>query len=84
MHTEHPGVTGRKLPARLVAARYSVVVRSLDRWCERPELGFPQPTYINGRKYWDEAALDAWDRLQVERRKPSRRAEQSAPAPEVA
>lgn len=52
----------RKLPMRAVCARYEVVSRSIERWLERSELGFPQPTYINKRRYWDAAELDAWDR----------------------
>lgn len=53
---------GRKLPTRKVCERYGVVSRTLERWDQRPELGFPPPEYINGRKYRDEAALDEFDR----------------------
>ena len=52
----------RKLPTRAVCARYSVVARSVERWLDRPELDFPKPTFINKRRYWDAAELDAWDR----------------------
>ena len=36
--------------------------RTLQRWDATPDLGFPLPIYINGRKYRDEAALDQFDR----------------------
>lgn len=66
MALDHPGITGRKpgrkLPTRKVCEKYNVVPRTLDRWDQRPELEFPKPEYINGRKYRDEALLDEWDR----------------------
>jgi hypothetical protein len=31
--------------------RYDVCTRTLSRWDEKPELGFPPPIYINGRRY---------------------------------
>lgn len=33
---------------------------SLHRWTRAPDLGFPQPIYICGRRYWREADLTAW------------------------
>jgi hypothetical protein len=51
------------IPDSIVArVRYQVVLRTLDRWDKRPELRFPKPHYINGRKYRDQDELDAWDR----------------------
>ena len=50
------------LPDRLVAARYDVSVRTLERWDEEPELGFPPPVYIRRRRYREIEKLDAWDR----------------------
>jgi hypothetical protein len=55
--------TGRKLPTREVCARYLVVDRTIARWIENPELDFPKPTSINGRNYFDEHELDAWDEV---------------------
>ena len=82
-------IPGRKLPTRKVCERYQVVSRTLDRWDQRPELEFPKPEYINGRKYRDEAALDEWDRRRAalsagmpRGRRSS--ANQPAPAPEAA
>jgi hypothetical protein len=50
-------------PDRRVAEdRYHVVVRTLERWDADPELGFPPPVYIRGRRYREIAKLDAWDR----------------------
>ena len=50
------------LPSRRVRERYNVCGRTLKRWCEKPELGFPPAITINGRCYFDESALTAWER----------------------
>jgi predicted DNA-binding transcriptional regulator AlpA len=47
-----------------VKARYGKSPMTIYRWVKDPGLNFPQPTYINGRKYWDENELDAWDERQ--------------------
>lgn len=49
------------LPAARVRQRYSVSDMSLWRWPRDPDLGFPQPIYINGRRYWREADLVAFE-----------------------
>jgi hypothetical protein len=38
-------------PDSKVAKRLGVHPKSLPRWDRRPELKFPGPIYINGRKY---------------------------------
>jgi hypothetical protein len=53
---------GRRLPATAVAARYGVVPRSIDRWLNRPDLDFPRPDNVNGRRYWWLSQLRNWDR----------------------
>jgi hypothetical protein len=53
---------GAKLPDPKVAIRYGVVVRTLERWDQNPELGFPKPFRINRRRYRDVDQLDEWDR----------------------
>jgi hypothetical protein len=59
-------MTKRLIPDPVVARhRYGVSQRTLPRWDEKPELGFPRPIYINRRKYRDEAELDAFDRAQA-------------------
>jgi hypothetical protein len=56
----------RLIPDPKVARdRYGVSSRTLPRWDEKPELGFPKPIYINRRKYRDEAELDRFDRDQA-------------------
>lgn len=60
-----PKIAGRKLPDRQVCNRYGVCNRTLSRWDRNPELGFPTPIIINGRKYRDEDELAAWDRAQA-------------------
>jgi len=44
-----------------VRARYRVTDMALWRWVNHPTMGFPQPIYINRRRYWREADLDAFD-----------------------
>jgi hypothetical protein len=71
MHTQSPvpGHDGssvrrsaRRLPTRVVANRYHVSSRSIERWTADPRLGFPQPLIINRRKYWAENELDDFDK----------------------
>jgi hypothetical protein len=48
----------RLLPDRVVRQRLGNISPStLFRWDRRPELGFPKPVVINGRKYRDEQQL---------------------------
>jgi hypothetical protein len=61
---DNVGVSHKKyIPDPVVARdRYHVNPRTLPRWDDKPELGFPPPIYINGRKYRDEERLDQFDR----------------------
>ena len=62
--TEPKGKTW--VPARDVRARYGgISTMTLWRWLRDPDLSFPQPRYINRRRYWDEAELDEFDRARV-------------------
>jgi hypothetical protein len=54
--------TVRNLPRRAVAARYKVCARSIVRWEDDEELGFPKSFDINGRRYFREDELDEFDR----------------------
>lgn len=60
-----PNTTGRKVPTRGVCTRYGVCDRTVARWERDQELGFPRPTIINNRKYFDENELTTWDRVQA-------------------
>lgn len=60
--------SGSLLPARKVWERYSVTDRTLDRWVERKELGFPRPIVINKRRYWYEGPLIEWERSRAAKR----------------
>jgi len=55
------------IPTRLVAARYCVSPRTIERWVEDKDkkLGFPKPMLINKRRYYREADLTAWERLRA-------------------
>jgi hypothetical protein len=45
-----------------VAKFFSVHIKSLRRWDGRPELGFPPPIRVNGRKYRPWAAVHEFAR----------------------
>jgi hypothetical protein len=49
------------IPDRRAAQRYGVHIRTLARWDKTPELAFPPPVYLRGRRYREAAALDQWD-----------------------
>ncbi len=56
--------SNKRLPSEAVCARYGVVRRTLYRWMDDPDLGFPAPAVtLRGRHYFDEDALAAWERL---------------------
>ena len=44
-----------------VAREYGVHLRTLARWDAEPDLKFPPPQYINGRKYRSVPALKQWN-----------------------
>jgi hypothetical protein len=53
------------LPTAAVARRYHVTIRTIDRWTEDPDLGFPKPAVMNRRKYWSLRELADYDRRRV-------------------
>ena len=64
---EQPTITSRLMNSAAVRARYDVSGRSLDRWINDAQLGFPKPIMINSRRYWYEAELLAWERTRARR-----------------
>ena len=59
----------RFLSAKQLRERYgSVSDMTLWRWVRHPKLDFPQPVYINGRRFWAEADVDAFDERQQQQR----------------
>jgi hypothetical protein len=65
MSIEHGRPTGGKvyLTSKQVRERYgNVSDMTIWRWSRDEALGFPQPEYINGRRYWNAAGLDTFDR----------------------
>ena len=52
-------------PDPKVAREFGVCTRTLDRWDDQPELGFPPVIWINGRKYRDADQLDAFKAARV-------------------
>jgi hypothetical protein len=72
------------LPDHIVArVRYHVHPHTLRRWDKNSALRFPPPVYLNGRRYREVAALDAWDRMNS-RQAASLRAGLIPPSPETA
>jgi hypothetical protein len=65
---EREATTPQFLPTRAVCKRYSISDRTLARWEKDPDLNFPQPLKINDRKYYNAAALAAFDIAQVAQR----------------
>lgn len=58
----------RLLSAKQLRQRYgNISDMTLWRWLRDPGLGFPQPIYINGRRFFDEAAQDDFDNRQRHR-----------------
>jgi hypothetical protein len=53
-------IPGGLLPETQAADHINVTPRSLFRWDRRPELGFPKPVVINGRKYRRIDQLTDW------------------------
>jgi hypothetical protein len=64
-HVNASAPPGRKLPTRLLCDRFNVCDRTIARWQLDPKLGFPSPTVINGRKYFDENKIAQWEREQI-------------------
>jgi hypothetical protein len=52
----------RLKPASQVWNRYEITSRTGDRWLANPSLNFPKPLVINGRRYFYEDELVAWER----------------------
>ncbi len=64
MTTDH--ITPNYLPARLVAARYAVTIRSIERWTDDDRRGFPAPVYLGRMRFWRVADLEAWEAQRAE------------------
>jgi hypothetical protein len=60
---------------RRVAERYDVCTRTLARWDETPDLGFPPPIYIKDRRYRELARLEEWDRANARKAASARQQE---------
>jgi hypothetical protein len=52
-------------PRKKTAERYGVHVRSVERWEQNQEMDFPKPLVVNGRKYDNLHALEAWERMRA-------------------
>ena len=55
------GTQERLLPARQIWEHFGICSRTLSRWLAQGDLGFPRPIFVNGRRYWRLAEIEAWD-----------------------
>ena len=55
----------RYLTTRKLCARHCTSPRTIDRRLKDPELAFPSPDMINGRRFWDEEKIEAWEAKQA-------------------
>jgi len=53
------------LPGPQTARRYGVSDRTIARWEQDPDLCFPQPMIVNGRKFHPLDALEAWEKTRA-------------------
>ena len=55
-------MTRQLIPNSKLAARYQSTREAVFRWKRDPSLNFPKPALtINGRAFYDEADLIAWE-----------------------
>ena len=52
---------GYIIAAKLRARFGNISDMTLWRWLHDPALNFPQPIWINGRRYWRESEILAWE-----------------------
>jgi predicted DNA-binding transcriptional regulator AlpA len=48
------------IPKPAVAGEFGVSGRTISRWMEDENLGFPPPVRLRGRLYFQRAALEEW------------------------
>ena len=52
----------RYIPGPKVDQRYGITPMTRWRWSQNEQLGVPKPIKINGRSFYDEDLLEAWER----------------------
>jgi len=52
----------RYIPGPKVDERYGITPMTRWRWSRNDELAFPKPIRINGRSFYAEDELEAWER----------------------
>jgi hypothetical protein len=61
-------MTNRMIPARDLAERWAISVRTLTRRTRDEALGVPPAIIINGRRFWRLEDIEAWESALVEQR----------------
>jgi hypothetical protein len=61
MDTIQGYVTGR-VPTVMCSPEVRLLVRTIERWLQDPNLNFPKPIVVNKRKYWRLEELERWER----------------------
>jgi hypothetical protein len=59
---QESGAEDVRLTARKTCERFGKSTRTLNRWLDDPDLGFPRPMRIKGRRYFSLAELKKWER----------------------
>ncbi|MCC3247431.1 DNA-binding protein [Methylocystis sp. WRRC1] len=67
--------TSELMGTSALAKALGVSTRTVDRWWNDPNVGFPAPTIINRRKYFSAAEVRAWRARMAARSRPDRGAE---------
>ena len=55
-----PDQSSYLIPKPSLAKELGITSRTLSRWIEDPEMGFPEAVVINSRNYFVRAAVEAW------------------------
>ena len=53
------------LTASTLKKRYDISDITLDRWIKNEKLAFPRPMVVNRKRYFDEADIIEWERLNI-------------------
>jgi predicted DNA-binding transcriptional regulator AlpA len=60
-----PKIESEWLPGAKLTAFLGVSAMAIWRWERDPQLAFPKPTVIHGRKYWRREEINDWMRARA-------------------
>jgi predicted DNA-binding transcriptional regulator AlpA len=59
-HLASPAMPPDPIGLSEIAAILGVTTRTVKRYADRPELGFPDPVWIGGRRIWKRNEVERW------------------------